>query len=171
MFTGFLSNILAHLGLKRVLSFYFLFLVISVSLSAQELSASYSPTSFQFWGGTVGTQKIDFRYSFIQYSLINVNDSRLDELDDPVKQTNSAIFLAPKFRRSGWFLSAGAGYFFKRFANDNGTYLNFLIEAGKTIQIGSAEIGIKYSHISNGARGKQNHGLDNVSVTLGVNLE
>lgn len=100
-----------------------------------------------------------------------MNDSRLDELDDPVKQTNSAIFLAPKFRRSGWFLSAGAGYFFKRFANDNGTYLNFLIEAGKTIQIGSAEIGIKYSHISNGARGKQNHGLDNVSVTLGVNLE
>jgi len=159
---------LIFLSLKRVVNSLLLFWIISVPLSAQELSVSYSPTSFQFWGGTIGTQKIDFRYSFVQYSLINVNDSRFDEFDDPVKQTNSAIFLAPKFRHSGWYASAGAGYFFKRFANDNGTYLNFVVEAGKSFRVGSTEIGIKYSHISNGSRGKQNHGLDNISVSFGL---
>lgn len=154
-------------GLKQVYIVILLSLAFTLPLTAQEISVSYSPTSVQFWGGTVATQKIDFRYNFVQFSLIDVNDNRFDELDDPVRQTNSAIFLAPKFRRSGWFISAGAGYFFKRFANDNGTYLNFLVEAGKAIHIGSAEVGIKYSHISNAARGKQNHGLDNVSVSLG----
>lgn len=154
--------------MKRVVSLLFLLWIISVPLSAQEVSVSYSPTSFQFWGGTTGTQKIDFRYRFIQYSFINVGDTRQDEFDDPVKQTNIAIFLAPKFSRSGWFLSAGGGYFFKRFANENGTYFNFLVEAGKSFQIGSTEIGLKYSHISNGARGRQNHGLDNISVSFGL---
>lgn len=100
-----------------------------------------------------------------------MNDSRFDELGDPVKQSNLAVFLAPKLNRSGWFLSAGTGYFFKRFANNNGTYLNFLVETGKTFRIGTAEIGVKYSHISNGARGKQNHGLDNVSFSLGFVFE
>ena len=51
-------------------------------LHAQEISISYSPTSFQFWGGTESTEKIDLRYRFFQYSLINVNDNRLDELAD-----------------------------------------------------------------------------------------
>jgi len=138
-----------------------------IPLHAQEISVSYSPTSFQFWGGTESTEKIDLRYRFFQYSLINVNDNRLDELDTPVKQTNAAMFIAPKFKRSGWYVTAGAGYFFKRFANDNGTYFNFLVEAGKIVRIGSAEFGVKYSHISNGARGKQNHGLDNISLSLG----
>jgi hypothetical protein len=153
--------------LKQVYIVILFSLAFALPLRAQEISVSYSPTSIQFWGGTVATQKIDFRYSFVQFSLIDVNDTRFDELDDPVRQTNFAIFLAPKLRRSGWFISAGAGYFFKRFANDNGTYFNFLVEAGKTIQVGSAEIGIKYSHISNADRGTQNHGLDNISLSLG----
>lgn len=157
--------------MNRALLLFFLCLLPALPVAAQEISASYSPSSFQFWGGTLNTQKIDLRYRFIQYTMIYVNDYRLDELDDPVKQTNAGIFLAPKFRRSGWFVSAGGGYFFKRFANDNGTYFNFLVEAGKTIRIGSAEIGFKYSHISNGERGTQNHGLDNISVTFGVNFE
>lgn len=157
--------------MKRVLNLFIFFVIISVPLHAQEMSVAYSPTSFQFWGGTQSTEKIDLRYRFFQYSLINVNDGRLDELDDPVKQTNSALFLAPKFRRSGWYVAAGAGYFFKRFANDNGTYLNFLVEAGKTFRVGFTEIGIKYSHISNGARGRQNHGLDNISITVGVHYK
>lgn len=144
---------------------------MSVPLYAQELSFSYSPTSFQLWGGTESTQKIDFRYRYMQFSFLDVNDGRIDELELPVNQTNLSVFLAPKFRRSGWFVAAGAGYFFKRFANDNGTYFNFLVEAGKTVQIGSAEFGIKYSHISNGARGRQNHGLDNISISFGVLLE
>lgn len=157
--------------MKRVLNLFFLILMAYLPLHAQEISVSYSPTSFQFWGGTESTEKIDLRYRFFQYSLLNVNDNRLDELNAPVKQTNAAMFIAPKFRSSGWYVATGAGYFFKRFANDNGTYFNFLVEAGKTIQVGSAEIGIKYSHISNGSRGRQNHGLDNVSVSLGFVFE
>ena len=157
--------------MKRALNLLFLLLMVFAPLHAQEISVSYSPTSFQFWGGTENTQKIDFRYRFFQYSLFDVNDGRFDELDDPVKQTNAALFLAPKFKRSGWFVAAGAGYFFKRFANDNGTYLNFLVEAGKTIRFGSAELGIKYSHISNAARGRQNHGLDNLSIIFGVHFD
>lgn len=157
--------------MKRLLGLFLFILSISLPVAAQEISASYSPASLQFWGGTAATQKIDFRYSFVQFSLVDVDDNRFDELDSPVKQTNAAIFLAPKFRRSGWFISAGAGYFFKRFANDNGTYFNFLVEAGKAIRVGTAEIGIKYSHISNAARGKQNHGLDNISVTIGFLFE
>lgn len=144
----------------------FTIILIFTPQSSLGQTLSYSPTSFRAWGSTLKTHKLDVRAYFFQYSFVHVNDSRLDQLGSPVSQTNHGLFFIPHLQKKGWYLAGGFGFFANRFANENGTRFNFVFEAGKTFQVKNYRIGAKYSHVSNGSTGKQNHGLDNISFVV-----
>jgi len=163
------------------------FLTVTTTANAQILpdwhaEISVSPYSMNFWGSIKGSAKITASYGMFEivglhmfksyYSIERVkqrvygNAISWYEKFHNFSKNYFAIFINPIEIQEGDFtFRGGIGYFFNEFPTKQGTHINF---QAQLIYMPFDNIGIKYSHISNGFKlfNMYNPGLDNISLVI-----
>ncbi|HYW34473.1 MAG TPA: acyloxyacyl hydrolase [Balneolaceae bacterium] len=172
----------------------FLFTIIlcftALSCNAQVFELGYGPVSDKGVGSLPNTSKVNFSFLFkayqsssfyylpgIRYSFVDSKNK--DIVDNTGKNINGAFnmfFIIPvsfnvPLGKFAYINRMGFGLSGKSFPNNDGRYQNFLLEVGFRYAITpDVSVSLRYSHISNGWRGRINPGVDNIMISTGFYL-